>query len=238
MQNGWVKIHRKILEKGYFKKSAYVHLWLYLLLKANHEPKEFMWNNEIIHIKEGQLLTGRKELSEATGISDSTIERILEHFEKNGHQIEQQKTTKFRVITILNWSKYQKTDNRMDSKRTTDGQQTDTNKNVKKDKNDKKVAEASSALIPEIIHSFEEINPACKRLYGNTTQRRACQDLIDTYGYEQVLKVISWLPKTNEMTWMPTITTPLQLWDKYQDLKSKFEKERNKTLSKVRGLEV
>ena len=125
MQNGWVKIHRKILEKGYFKKSAYVHLWLYLLLKANHEPKEFMWNNEIIHIKEGQLLTGRKELSEATGISDSTIERILEHFEKNGHQIEQQKTTKFRVITILNWSKYQKTDNRMDSKRTTDGQQTD-----------------------------------------------------------------------------------------------------------------
>lgn len=144
MQNGWVKIHRKIQEKGYYKRSAYVHLWFHLLLNTNHESKEFMWNKEIIHIKEGQLITGRKELSAQTGISQTTIENILKLLE-NEHQIGQQKTTKFRVITILNWSKYQKSDSKSDNKRTTDGQQMDTNKNDKKEEKDKKeIVEQSS----------------------------------------------------------------------------------------------
>jgi len=104
--SGWIKLHRKIRDKGYYKNSKFVHLWVHILLKANHEGKEFMRNNQIIVIKEGQLITGRKQLSEETGISESSIERILEMFE-NEHQIEQQKTTKFRLITILNWKEYQ-----------------------------------------------------------------------------------------------------------------------------------
>jgi hypothetical protein len=108
------------MNKGYYKKSQYVHLWVHLLLKANHEPKEFMWNNQIILIKEGQLITGRKELNKETGISETTIERILEMLE-NEHQIGQQKTTKYRLITILNWKEYQKTDSTSDNKRTTSG---------------------------------------------------------------------------------------------------------------------
>lgn len=128
--DGWIKLHRKLKNKGYYKKSNYVHLWIHLLLEANHLEKEFMWNNEVVHIKKGQFLTGRKELSKETGIPETTIERILDLLEKEG-QIGQQKTTKFRVITILKWDEYQITDN----KRTTNGQQTDTNKNDKNDKN-------------------------------------------------------------------------------------------------------
>lgn len=133
-KNGWIKIHRRVTEKGYYKNSQYIHLWLHLLLNANHETKEFMWNKEIIMIKEGQLLTGRKELSEQTGISETTIERILKMFESE-HQIGQQKTTKFRIITILNWTNYQLNRSERTTKRTTDGQQTDTNKKDKKEKN-------------------------------------------------------------------------------------------------------
>ena len=124
MKKGFIVLYRRLKEKGYYTKSQYVHLWIHLLLSANHEPKEFMWNNEIIIIKEGQLLTGRKQLSRETGIPPTTIERILQMF-KSGHQIGQQKTTKFRIITILNWNKYQK----RTPKRTTSGQQTDTNNN-------------------------------------------------------------------------------------------------------------
>jgi len=120
MQNGWIKIHRKIQDKGYFKRSAYVHLWLCLLLKANHEKKEFMWNGEIIMVKAGQLITGRKELSAQTGIPETTIERILDFF-KNEHQIEQQKTNKYRLITIVKWGSYQNMDINSDNKRTTSG---------------------------------------------------------------------------------------------------------------------
>ena len=94
-----------------------------------------MWNNQTILIREGQFLTGRKELSKETGISETTVERILKMLE-NEQQIMQEKTTKFRIITIINWKEYQG-GQQTDNKRTTDGQQTDTNKNDKNDKNDK-----------------------------------------------------------------------------------------------------
>lgn len=160
MNNGWVKIHRKILEKGFYQKSAYVHLWLHLLLTANHEPKEFMWNGNIILIKEGQMITGRKELSRQTKIPESTIEDILKFLEIQ-HQIQQQKTTKYRLITIVNWIKHQSNNKKSNNRATTEQQQADTNKNDKNVKNDKKkIAETSSApfSLKEEIKKLED-NP-------------------------------------------------------------------------------
>lgn len=125
MHRGYVALWRKLRDKGFYKKSTYVHLWVHLLLSANHKPKEHMTNGQIILIKEGQLIAGRKQLAKETGIPQSTVERILEMLE-NEHQIEQQKTTKYRLITILNWKDYQ---NRT-SVRTASGQQADTNNNV------------------------------------------------------------------------------------------------------------
>lgn len=121
---GWIKIHRQLQDKAYINKPAYVSLWVNLLLLANHKEKEVMWNGTLTTIKRGQFITGRRELSKLTGIPETTIERILKVF-KSGHQIEQQTYSKYRLITILNWDKYQVVDN----KRTTNGQQTDTNKN-------------------------------------------------------------------------------------------------------------
>ena len=83
-------------------------------------------------------MTGRKELSQETGIAESTVERILKYFESE-HQVEQKKTTKFRIITITNWEKYQtpkKNEQQADNKRSTDGQQMDTYNNVKNVEND------------------------------------------------------------------------------------------------------
>ena len=126
MNEGWIKLHRKIKHGGLFRNPRLLTLWIWLLLSANRKPHDFMWDQGIIHIKEGQLLTGRDKLSEALNIPATTLERLLTDLEIMGN-IGQQKTTKFRVITILNWSRYQETDNR----RTTDGQQTDTYKNVR-----------------------------------------------------------------------------------------------------------
>lgn len=122
MDNGWISVHRKLKEKGFYHKSQYIHLWIHLLLTANHKPTKFFWNGEEIEVHRGQLITGRKELSIETGIPETTIERILKCLE-NGHQIGQQKTTKYRLITIQKYEDYQS----RTSKRTTSGQQADTN---------------------------------------------------------------------------------------------------------------
>lgn len=142
MDNGWIKLHRKILNNSIAIRPAYFSLWITLLLKANHEPNKMIFNNNIMIVKEGQFITGRKQLSAQTGLSESTVERVLNYLEKDS-QIEQQKNTKFRLITILNWKTYQDTGQQKNNKRTTNGQPVDTNKNEKNEKKDT-IVETSS----------------------------------------------------------------------------------------------
>ena len=135
---GWIKIHRKLIDAPWFSKSEYVHLWLYLLLKANHRDQEIFVGNEKVLLKRGQLLTSRHKLSEVVHVQENKIYRILKCFE-NEHQIEQHKTRKYTVISIVNYDAYQKSEQdneqQMNNKRTTDEQQMNTNKNDKNDNN-------------------------------------------------------------------------------------------------------
>lgn len=36
IENGWIKLYRNLKNKGFYKKSEHVHLWIHLLMKANH----------------------------------------------------------------------------------------------------------------------------------------------------------------------------------------------------------
>lgn len=135
---GWIRIHRKLIETSWFNKSDYVHLWLCLLLKANHQDKEIFVGSEKVLVKRGQLLTSRHKLSEVVHVQENKIYRILKCFE-NEHQIEQRKTSRYTVITILNYDTYQKSEQvieqQMNSKRTADEQPMNTNNNVNNDNN-------------------------------------------------------------------------------------------------------
>jgi hypothetical protein len=97
------------------------------------------------------------------------------------------------------------------------------------------VSEQSSQgdLIPQIIKAFETVNPACKRMYGIPTQRKACGDLIESYGLDEVLKVIDVLPQTNGMEYVPVVTTPLQLRDKWVQLGTALKRTKVKKQSEV-----
>lgn len=79
-----------------------------------------------------------------------------------------------------------------------------------------------SQLGAEIIKEFEYINPACKTMYANKTQRTACDGLIDEYGFDEVKKRIAVLPLTNKRPRyeFPHVNTPHQLflnWTKLND---------------------
>lgn len=102
----------------------------------------------------------------------------------------------------------------------------------KKDNITKDMPEQSSG-IPLIIDLFKEINPAYKKWYGNTTQRKAVANLLERNGMEQLQKVIALLPKTNKMQYLPTITTPLQLEDKWASLEAGLLKEKKKTKREI-----
>lgn len=102
----------------------------------------FYLKDKRITLKKGQLLTGRKSISEKLKIDENKVQRILKILE-NEHQIEQQTSNQNRLITIVSWDKYQEDEQQIEqqlnNKRTTTEQQVNTNKNVKNIKNDKNV---------------------------------------------------------------------------------------------------
>lgn len=87
-----------------------------------------------------------------------------------------------------------------------------------------------SIQIGRIIQEFESINPACKKFYGNITQRKAVSDLLDTHGYERIVFLLrEVLPKSNKIPFFPNITTPVQLRDKYATLENAIYKHKQST---------
>lgn len=77
----------------------------------------------------------------------------------------------------------------------------------------------------DVIKLFESINSACKNYYNRPPQRQASDDLIRDYGFDRVKAIIEkTLPKTNGREFFPTITTPLQLREKWATLESAVRK--------------
>lgn len=136
MYRGYVKTYRALKDWCYFRNSSAVHLLTFIILEANYKPEKKQFGKELIIVQPGQLLTGRKFLSSNTGISESSIERWLKKFEECG-EIEQRKSTKNRLITLLKWEQFQESEQQADNERTTSGQQADTPKKEKKEKKEK-----------------------------------------------------------------------------------------------------
>lgn len=133
--NGWIKMHRKLLDNPIVcKDSDHLAVWTYLLLNASHKDHPAVFGKEKIILQPGQLITGRKAISERLRVSESKIQRILSCFESE-HQIEQQTGNKSRLITVLSWLEYQDSEQQdeleMNNKRTTNEQQVNTNKNLR-----------------------------------------------------------------------------------------------------------
>ena len=145
---GWIKVHRKMLENPIVCKDAdYLAVWVYLLLKASHGICPVMFKGEKIMLQPGQLITGRLKIATDLSVNESKVKRILNAF-KTDQQIDQQASNKNSLITILNWESYQKidqhTDQQMTSERPTTDQQVTTNKNEKNIENEKKVKNKTS----------------------------------------------------------------------------------------------
>ena len=153
--SGWIKIHRKFLDWEWFNKSEAVHLFIYLVMKANH--KDGQWQG--IDIKKGQFATSFGKISSDTGISLQMIRTLLKKFEKT-NEINTQTTNKYTIITICKYECYQQEseqpNTQLTNKQQTTNKQLTTNKN---DKNNKK--ENIYRNFKHLSLSFDEFNKLC-----------------------------------------------------------------------------
>lgn len=130
--SGWICLHRKIRDAAWYGKPDYLAVWIHMLLKANHKEKQVAIGNQIITVKRGQFVAGRKSLAAETGVQESKVNRIINVF-KTEQQLEQQAFSKFSLFSIVNYEQYQNSEHQseqqVNSKRTADEQQMNTNNN-------------------------------------------------------------------------------------------------------------
>lgn len=107
INKGYILLHRKLIDSWVYQDSETLHLWVHLLLCASYNEKEYSYNGDLVKLKPGQFITGRKKLSIETGINESKIERVLSALEK-AKKIEQQTNSRNRCISIVKWCEYQK----------------------------------------------------------------------------------------------------------------------------------
>ena len=106
MQEGFITIHRKILDWYGFQSGNRLKLWITILVLASHKDKTMMYNGKPKEIKRGQFVSSRRSLARITGISESYVENLLKELEIQ-QQIQQQSCSSSRLITILNYDIHQ-----------------------------------------------------------------------------------------------------------------------------------
>lgn len=135
MSEGWIKLHRQVKENPVIMKDAdHLAIWVWLLLNATHDEYDVLFQGRRMTLMPGQLITSRRTIKGVLRVDDSKIERVLKFFQ-NEQQIEQLTTPNNRLITVKNWSSYQKSEPvnepQVNHDRTTGEPPVNTNKNVK-----------------------------------------------------------------------------------------------------------
>jgi len=102
MSNGWIKIHRSIIEWEWYPDPVVRSVFIHLLLQAAHEPRR--WKGIVIN--RGEVVTSRTILAEELGFSESQIRTALSKLQITG-EITSKATNKYRLVKLNNYDEYQ-----------------------------------------------------------------------------------------------------------------------------------
>lgn len=99
---GWITLHRKILNWQWYHNTNVFRVFMHLLLNANYEDK--YWNG--IVIKRGQVVTSIRNISKETGLSIQHTRTAITNLQKT-KEITIKTTNKYSLVTIEKYNDYQ-----------------------------------------------------------------------------------------------------------------------------------
>jgi hypothetical protein len=138
---GWIKLHRQILEWEWYSDNNCFRLFLHLLLKANHKEKRFKG----LELKIGSIVTSRDLLARETGLTSQQIRTALTKLIST-NEITSITSSQGTIIQIVSYEKYQVSTSEITNEQPTSNQQSTTNNNVKKEKKEIYIPELSEFL--------------------------------------------------------------------------------------------
>jgi len=197
MTNGWIKIHRKLLEWEWYDEINTFRLFIHLLLKANHKPKSYRG----VMIESGQVMTGLSLLSEQTGLTMQKVRTALNNL-KSTNEITIKTSNKGTIIQIVKYIDYQVVTNETTNKQQTDNKQITTNKKYKELKEDKK----------SVFDSWLNYRKSIKKEIKNKNTINALLDKFIEYDIDKIKSTINSSIENNYQG---------LFWDKYKTTNNK-----------------
>ncbi len=98
----FIKIDRNIVNWGWFKSSKILHVFMWLLIKAN--IKEGHFQKDIIN--RGSLATSNAHIADGCGLTIDNVRTALANLESTG-EITRTVRNHYQIITIVNYESYQ-----------------------------------------------------------------------------------------------------------------------------------
>jgi hypothetical protein len=107
---GWVRLYRKIQRSAVFQNEGLLKVWIWCMVKANHEDK---WvpittgkgTTEVL-VKRGQFVFGRKSAAKALGMDESTVYKRMQKL-TTMQNCNIQSNTHYSLVSVLNYEPYQ-----------------------------------------------------------------------------------------------------------------------------------
>ena len=115
--DGFILIHRKLLEWEWYSSVNDTRLFIHCLLKANWKDGRFRGTD----IPRGSFVTSIRKLAKETGLSVKQVRVSLEHL-KMTHELAHTTTSKYSIITINKYNDYQIEGTQLDNQRANKGQ--------------------------------------------------------------------------------------------------------------------
>ena len=212
-KRGWIKVYRELMYKPIWKQTTPQQkvILVTILLSANHEANTWIYNGKTYQCEPGQFVTSLENLAAdcGKGVTIQNLRTALKLFEKLGFLTEQS-TKNGRLITVVNWEKYQGqgdmlTNEITDSQQSINKASTDSLTTIKEIKNDKNVKNekkgnigAHSAECKEIIDYFNEKTGTKYKHTSKSTQTAINARLNDGFSVDDFkavidIKVKKWL---------------------------------------------
>jgi DNA-binding transcriptional regulator GbsR (MarR family) len=99
---GWIKLHRKLLDWEWYSDSVVKDVFIHLLLTANHTDGK--WRGQ--EVKAGSLITSIDNLARPLGLSVQQVRTAIKKLQSTG-EIDKVSTNRNTMIIVVNYGLYQ-----------------------------------------------------------------------------------------------------------------------------------
>lgn len=130
--DGWISIHRKIMEHWVFSDAEKLKAWLTILMEVNHSTSKVLFGNEVLICSRGESLKSLDTWAKTFGRKwdKSKVRRFFKLLENEG-MIALSNEIKTTRLTVCNYESYQSERNGNDTQKTLkrNGNKTETTPN-------------------------------------------------------------------------------------------------------------